>query len=463
MSIQRSLFLFVLFFAFVFFYLPSFGQKADTVTNTKQKIKKGWTFGALPVVSYDTDIGFQYGALANFFNYGDGSTYPEYLQSIYLEWSRTTKGSGINRFYFDSEYLIPKIRTTADVSYLTEQAMQFFGFNGYDAVYNSNWEDDSNEDYVSRVFYRHDRKIFRIMTSFQGRILPDTDKFRWLAGFAYYDNTIGSVDIDRLNKGKSEDKQLPDVEGLYDKYVRWDVIGEKESKGNKTTYLKAGLVLDSRDFEAFPTDGIWAEAIYSYAPSSLGDGKFDYSKLTLWWRHYLTLASKNLIFAYRLGYQGTMSGKVPFHMQPHIVPTIMTASTSQGLGGSKSLRGIMRNRVVGDGFVIGNAELRWKFINTEVLKQNLYIGTNLFFDIGRVVQEIDVDISQEKMDETAEYPGQDLYEDYFAPGSEDFHVSAGLGLKFGLNENFILSVDYGVATDNRDGKSGLYITLNWLY
>ncbi len=28
-----------------------------------QLIKNGWNFGALPAVTYDTDIGFQYGAL----------------------------------------------------------------------------------------------------------------------------------------------------------------------------------------------------------------------------------------------------------------------------------------------------------------------------------------------------------------------------------------------------------------
>jgi len=394
--------------------------------------------------------------LANFYNYGDGSNYPEYLQSIFLEVSRTTKGSGINRFYFDSEHVIPNIRLTADISYLTEQAMHFFGFNGYDAVYNAAWEDDTDPEYVSRVFYRHDRKIFRVMTSFQGNIIRDSDNFRWLAGFSYYDNTIGSVDIDLLNKGKSDDDKLPDVDGLYDKYVKWGTIKPDEAKGNKTTYLKAGLVYDTRDFEAFPTKGIWAEAIYSYAPGFLGDGKFDYSKLTLWVRQYLSLASKNLILAYRIGYQRTMSGMVPFHMQPHIVPTIMTAATSQGLGGAKTLRGIMRNRVVGDGIVLGNAELRWKFLHTVVFNQNLYLGTNLFVDVGRVPEEIEIDFDPAEM-------GDDLPEDYFSPGSEKVHLSAGLGLKVGLNENFIVSLDYGVATDNRDGNSGTYITLNWLY
>lgn len=41
----------------------------------EQKIKTGWKFGgALPAISFDSDLGFQYGALAEFFNYGDGSS-----------------------------------------------------------------------------------------------------------------------------------------------------------------------------------------------------------------------------------------------------------------------------------------------------------------------------------------------------------------------------------------------------
>ena len=461
MHLSRQLIFGVITFFLLLIFRSSFAQEESANKEDAEipKIKKGWTFGALPVVSFNTDIGFQYGALANFYNYGDGSTYPEYLQSIYLEWSRTTKGSGINRLFFDSEHLIPKVRLTADISYLTEQTMQFFGFNGYEAVYNRSWEDDTDPEYISRVFYRHDRKIFRVMMGFQGALTRKNDRLRWIGGFAYYDNTIGSVDIDRLNKGKDEDNKLPAVDGLYDKYVGWGVLDSAEAFGNKTTYLKGGLIYDSRDFEAFPTQGIWAEAVYSYAPSFLGDGKYEYSKLTLFWRHYLSLGSKDLVFAYRLGYQGTLSGKVPFHMQPHIVPTFLTAATSQGLGGAKTLRGIMRNRVVGDGVVLGNAELRWKFLYTRFLKQSLYIGLNLFADVGSTVQPIET-ISEEEFNLVED---EEAYSDYFNPGAENTHIGAGAGLKFGLNENFVLSVDYGLATDPQDGRSGLYITLNWLY
>jgi hypothetical protein len=32
-----------------------------------------------------------------------------------------------------------------------------------------------------------------------------------------------------------------------------------------------------------------------------------------------------------------------------------------------------------------------------------------------------------------------------------------------MNENFIVAVDYGMPLDNRDGKGGLYIGLNFLF
>jgi len=106
--------------------------QSDTTSKPvkKEKIKKGWTFGALPVVAYDADMGFQYGALAQFFDYGDGTIYPDYRHTFYVEVSRFTKGSGVNQIFYDSKYLIPNIRITADLDYLTEKALDFYGFNG---------------------------------------------------------------------------------------------------------------------------------------------------------------------------------------------------------------------------------------------------------------------------------------------------------------------------------------------
>lgn len=427
----------------------------------KSKVKEGWKTGIpIPIISFDQDVGFQYGLGLDLFDFGKPGIYPLYKHKFYVEWSRTTKGSGINRIYYDSEYLIPKIRLTADISYLTEQTLQFFGFNGYDAVYNSKWEDDADPAYISRAFYRHDRKIFRVLANFQGNLLKNNDKLKWIAGVTFFDTKVGSVDIEKLNKGKDENEKLPDEDGLYEKYIEWGIIDENEKEGNITTYLKGGLIYDTRDFQFFPSKGMWSEATFSYAPGFLGDKNFTYSKLTLVHRQYLSLGTKDLVFAYRLGYQTTLSGNVPFHIQPHIVPTFMTAATSQGLGGAKTLRGIMRNRVVGDGIVLGNVELRWKFLKTKLGKSDLYLGTNLFFDVGRVVKDIEVDYEHLR---SSDIMGSDQFEDYFDPGSESLHPSTGFGLKIGYNENQIISVDYGFALDKRDGKSGLYIRFFWLF
>jgi hypothetical protein len=96
-------------------------QTDSTDTETKEKIKKGFSWGGVPAIAYDTDVGFKYGAVVNLYSYGDGSHYPDYDHSLYLEWSRTTKGNGINQIVYDSKYLIPNMRLTAEVSYFTEK------------------------------------------------------------------------------------------------------------------------------------------------------------------------------------------------------------------------------------------------------------------------------------------------------------------------------------------------------
>lgn len=151
---------------------PAIYCQADSSGSSvkKDKIKTGWNFGALPAIAYDTDIGFKYGALVNLFYYGDGKQYPKYLHSLYFEWNHTTKGSGLSQFTYDSEYLIPGIRVSAEASYLTEQALDFYGFNGYESAYNSDLEDEDSEDYLSRVFYNMDRRLLRIKADFQGKI-----------------------------------------------------------------------------------------------------------------------------------------------------------------------------------------------------------------------------------------------------------------------------------------------------
>ncbi len=426
-------------------------QSDTTKTQSKKdKIKTGWNFGALPAIAYDTDIGFKYGALVNFFYYGDGKQYPKYLHSIYLEWNHTTKGSGQTQFTYDSEYLIPGIRVSAEASYLTEQSLDFYGFNGYESKYNPDFEDEDHEDYISRMYYNMERKLTRLKADFQGSIKGK--EIRWFAGIEYNNVKTATVDIDKLNKGKDDEDILPDTALLFDKYVDWGLIDEDQADGGQATILKAGLVYDTRDIEANPMKGIWTDLQLLMAPAFLGNDQA-YARLAITHRQYFTLAPEVLSFAYRLSYQTKISGETPYYMLPFVYNTA-PALTRDGLGGAKTIRGIMRNRVVGDGFAYGNLELRWKFLRTVVFNQNVYLALSGFMDGGMVTDPYDINYELiPDPDEREAAQGTD----------EKIHLSAGAGLHIVMNQNFVIAVDYGRALDPDDGISGLYINMNFLF
>lgn len=439
----------------LFFFTGVFAQKEETKSETKdkkEKVKTGFSMGGVPVVAFDEDTGFKYGGLVNLYHYGDGSNYPDYNHSLYLEWSRTTKGSGINQLVYDARTLIPKTRVTLDIAYLTEQALNFYGFNGYNAHYLKNYETTGDNAYISRMYYRHSRKLFRSMLDFQGDIKGE--KLRWLAGIAHYRSKIGTVDIAKLNDGQDEDKLLPDTALLYDKYVKWGVIPEKQKNGGNVTLLKLGVVYNTRDNEANPTKGIWSEALVLTAPGFIGND-YGFTKLLLTHRQYFTLFPERLSFAYRLSYQAKIAGEIPFYMLPYATDS---KSTKDGLGGSKNLRGILRNRVVGDGVAFGNFELRSRFFKTVILNQNFYLGLNAFADLGMVTDPYKF----KTPDLTADGISQSDI-DKLTQESEGVHIGYGAGLRFVINSNFIIAVDYGIVAKKEDGTKGLYIGLNYLF
>lgn len=444
------------FFILVSLSVISFGLFAQEVTEKKaDKIKTGWNVGGLPVVAYDTDLGFEYGVLVNLFNYGDGSIYPKYRHNVYAEVSRYTKGSGINRLFYDSKYLIPGFRVTSDLAYLTDKTYDFYGFNGYESVFNLDWADDETDDYRSRAFYKYDRKLTRFTTDIQRKMKDE--RFGWVAGVGLYNFQIDSVDIDKLNKGKSSDEKLPYVNGgLYQRYIDWGIIDKDEKDGGFATYLKLGAVFDTRDNEPNPMKGIWTEAVLTYAPSFLGiGGKFEHAKLSITHRQYFTIVPERLSFVYRIGYQGTLWGTCPFYLQPNMTTLFLRGATNEGLGGAKSLRGIIRNRVVGDGIAYGNIELRWKFAKFYFIKQNFYLSLNTFIDAGQVVQPIKFKTNFAETGYTES--------DYFSNDDESIHPSWGAGLRIVMNQNFIIAIDHGRVFKKEDGTAGTYIGLNFLF
>ena len=423
-------------------YQPAAAQKKEKTR--KDSIKTGFNFGGVPVVAYDQDVGFKYGIVLNLYHYGDGFRYPLYDHSLYLEWSRTTKGSGINQLIWDTDKLIWNVRTTFEASYLTEQILDFYGFNGYKAYFDYPLMNKEDAGYLSSGFYRMDRKLLRLRADFVGDIIKD--RLHWFAGLEYYNIQVGAVDKEKL--------EMPDATTLYEYYTReWNIIPLFMEDGGQHTLLKAGAIYDTRDNEPNPMKGIWTEAMVLFAPQGLSDKDFGYTRLSITHRQYFTIIPRDLNFAYRLSYQAKLSGTMPFYMLPFVFNS-PPWDTKNGLGGAKNIRGVMRNRVVGNDFFYGNLELRWKFIHFQFLKQNVYLALAGFLDGGMVTNEYNIDISS--------VPQEWMY--LFPDRNESLHLSTGAGFHFAMNQNFIITVDYGFPLDEQDGPKGaLYINLNFLF
>jgi outer membrane protein assembly factor BamA len=434
-----------------------------TITAQEKKVKTGWKFGgALPATTYDSNLGFQYGALVEFFNYGDGSRYPDYFDHTYTEVSHFTKGSGIFRFMFESNHLIPNVHLTSDLSYLPDMATDFYGFNGYDAVYNKEWMDDKSDTYKSRMFYRFQRNQFRFKNDFQGKL--SGEHIKWSAGFAFQDFKVSSVNIDKLNKGKKE--PLPSVAvqpGLYELYRdSLHLISADEADGGWVNTIKAGIAWDSRDNRPNPMKGIWTEMGIEISPKFMGND-WGFTRFYLTHRQYFTLIKNDLSFVYRLGYQTTLSGTVPFFYQSQVITSMLTGATSEGLGGSSTLRGVLRNRVIGDGFFFGNLELRWKPVYFKFLKQDCYLGLSAFYDFGMVTRKVKIPAAGDLKTTFDNNMSQYSFNDFFDLGAEKLHQDAGISIMPVMNQNFVIAIDIGKAFNVQDGNIGFSIGLNYLF
>ena len=123
--------------------------------------------------------------------------------------------------------------------------------------------------------------------------------------------------------------------------------------------------------------GIWTEAVIEGAPEFLG-AESSFTKMSITHRQYFTIIKDDLSFAYRLNYQTSIGGHTPFYYQTQVLVSELKGASSEGLGGGSTMRGISRNRVMGDGYFLGNVEARWKFVRFRFINNNFYLGLNGF-------------------------------------------------------------------------------------
>lgn len=405
--------------------------------DSKEIIKKGWNFGPLPVVGWDSDLGFQYGACVDIFNYGDGTNYPSYNYKVNLEASTYTGGSSLLRCYGDFKTLIPDGKLFFDCTYFNAKKFDFYGFNGYASPYFG--PSFGHNEGEKSEFYWMRRNQFRLVTSVQRRI---TGNLHWAAGFGYYNIVTGNVNLEGYNGQNT----------LYQMYRTAGLIRDNEAHGGNVLQLKAGLVYDTRDHDSDPTRGVNIEATLVGAPDIIDRKGYSNLGFTFVGSQYVPVWKDKLTFAYRLGIQTKLAGEIPYYFINNLNTLFFRKVYTEGLGGNASVRGINRNGVVGNGMAWLNTEFRWRIINFRFINQNFHIALNPFFDMGQVIQPYRLE-EQKKAYEYTLVDGGVNGPDYFYSGNEEkLHATAGCGLKIVMNRNFVISFEMARALDGRDGQ-----------
>jgi len=366
-----------------------------------------WEFAGVPAVNYDSDEGFGYGVIAELYRHGDGLRPYRYTVQPALQFS--TRGRRDLTVFFDAPHLLPGgLRADAFVGSEEHIATPYYGLGNL-----SNYDPTlDREGGPSPYFYRFGRTRRQALLNVQRGVgfLP----VRLLLGAGVSDVTIDTTPYDDGSTLLHEQ-----LEG-------------SPAPGGLSNHVRAGLIWDSRDRETGPTRGAWSEVLVQRFDRNLGSD-FDYTRWTATDRRYLSLGTDRVVFANRFLLQG-VEGDAPFY-------DLFTVQTSfkqqEGLGGAKTVRGLAKNRYLGKGLFLWNAELRVRAADFSVAGRAMHLVVSGFGDTGRVWED-SVDLA--------------------ALGT-NLHHGFGGGVRLGMTESFVVAVDAG----RSGGATALYIGLGYLY
>jgi outer membrane translocation and assembly module TamA len=199
--------------------------------------------------------------------------------------------------------------------------------------------------------------------------------------------------------------------------------------GGNDGQVFAGLINDTRDYEPDPSRG-GVEELTFRGSGAITLSHFHYTSASFVERRFWSLSSR-LVFAQRV-WLDALFGEVPYFELSDL-----GGLGAEGIGGASSVRGVPRDRYIGNYKALSNSELRWHITDFRLLKGTFKLGGVGFFDIGRVWQP-DVDNGSFWL----------------------WHPGVGAGVRV-VRRAAVFRMDYAVAT--QDGRSALYITFGHIF
>lgn len=366
-----------------------------------------WEIVGFPYVNFGSDEGLGYGVIGGAYLEGTDDLHAYRLAfepTLFL----TTEGRRDLTLFVDAPGVLPPgWRWDLTAGLERHLAVPYYGV-GNDSPYEPEVEEDGHPS-----FYRfgRDRRRFRVNLQ---REVPGT-ALRVLVG-AEAARTV--VDPGARDEGST--------------LLAMEVGSNDPLPALDTRSVRAGIIRDTRDHEAVPRSGSWTEVLVERNVQSLG-GELSFSRWTAADRRFVPLTG-SLTLANRILVQ-EVNGEAP----PHELMRIQSSFKEQeGLGGSQTVRGLPRNRHVGQGLFLWNVELRWEANQVRLLRFGVRPGLVAFLDSGRVWE--------------GALRGSELL--------QDLHHGAGMGLRLRLGESFLISADLGRSTGSR---TGFYIGVGHLF
>lgn len=366
----------------------------------------GHSITGLPALNYDADEGYGYGALVQYYEYGDGSAAP-YKFSLQPTVFFTTRGRRDVTLFLDAPHLLPdEWRLGFQLAREQQRAAPYYG------VGNNTVALDIPANSPNPYYYRFERTVLRTNVDLQHPLIVPA--LRFLLGVGARGADVRTVPYDSGTTLLEQQTGLAALPRI------------------NTRYARVGLVFDTRDREIGSHTGNWSEVLVQRAGRVLG-GDQVFTRITGTVRQYLPLGP-DLTLAERVVMQTTRGDPA--------VSEIFSLQSSfrddEFLGGATSIRGIPKNRYVGKGVAFANSELRWSAAQFALRGRPTVLVLSGFVDAGRVWTD-GVEVSQ---------------------SFSDLHVGYGGGVRLAIGPTFVVAGDVGHSSLS---AAAVYVGLGYVF
>ncbi len=384
----------------------------------------GLGFGGVPAINFDSDNGFGFGVVATLYSY-DGQTRP-YRAALTLQVFMTSKLVQDHNLALDWLKVADlPLRLYTRVGYQQSFTQNYCGLGGdvscdpKEAERAATGPDGVLSEELARHFYL--RRFINPYGLLQSRwaLVTTPQRFELTAGYRGFYFIPGTWD-DEDKDGKAD--LFPYPGSLY---ARDHPDGEPGFDSS----VQLGLMLDSRDNEPAPTEGVWVEASVRTSSPLIGSS-WTWSGANLTLRSYAPLTDDHrLVLANRFVVDAVIG-------DPPVQELARAGGSSDYYiyGGSVAGRGIRAQRYLGKVRGFNQTELRWSYLEVDALGQQFGLGTGVFIDLGVV--------------------GNALGDLGATPALPGFGWSGRLA----WNENFIVRLDVGFSPIE-DYAPSLYILI----